>query len=139
MKKSIIILLLSALVFSCSKNPESYIEHINGYWEIESVTLANGTKKEYTVNQTIDYITVNDSLKGLRKKMNPRFDGKYETSKSEEYFTIKTENDSLNLYYSTAFSNWKETVLLANKNELKIVNQDNNVYVYKRFTPINVE
>ncbi|WP_290696618.1 hypothetical protein [Lacinutrix sp.] len=137
--KNTLKILLIIIVSSCSKNSEDYIQNIDGYWEIESVTLSNGTKKEYKVNQTIDYISVGDSLKGFRKKMKPRFDGKYETSKDTEVLQLKIENDSLNLYYSTNFSNWKETVLMANKSQLKIVNQNNDVYLYKRFTPIIVD
>ena len=139
MKKTLTLITILFTVLSCTKNPEQLIEHIDGYWEIESVTLSNGKKKDYKVNQTVDYISINDSLKGFRKKMKPRFDGKYETSKDEETLQLKVENDSLNLYYTTAFSNWKETVLMANKNQLKIVNQNNNVYLYKRFTPITIE
>ncbi|MEJ6792725.1 MAG: hypothetical protein QNK89_08380 [Lacinutrix sp.] len=138
MNKIVSILVLT-LLFSCSKNPKTFIEHVDGYWEIESVTLSNGFRKEYTVNKTIDFISVKDSINGFRKKMNPRFDGKYETSKDKEVFKLKIENDSLHLYYSTAFSKWKETVLMANKDQLKIVNQNNDVYLYKRFTPITVE
>lgn len=137
--KKIVFILIIALSISCSKNPKNLIEHIDGYWEIESVTLPDGTKKEYKINQTIDYISVNDSLIGFRKKMKPRFDGKYETSKNTEILQLKIENDSLNLHYSTKFSKWKETVLMANKNQLKIVNQNNTMYFYKRFTPINVK
>lgn len=137
--KKIVFLLFMVTLFDCSKNPESFIEHINGYWEIESVTLSNGTKKDYTINQTIDHISIQDSLKGFRKKMNPKFDGKYETSNTIEIIQLKIENDSLNLYYSTAFSKWKETVLIANEKHLKIVNQNNDVYLYKHFIPILAE
>lgn len=139
MKKNIFVLLVSIIVFSCSQKPETLIEHLDGYWEIESVLLSNGTKKDYNVNQTVDYISIGDNLKGFRKKMNPRFDGKYETSKDSEILELKIENDSLNLYYSTEFSKWKETVLMANKSQLKIINQNNDVYLYKRFIPITVE
>jgi len=137
--KHIFFILIIATLTSCSKNPKTLIQHIDGYWEIESVTIPNGTIKEYIVNQTVDYISIGDSLKGFRKKMSPRFDGKYETSKDAETLKIKIENDSLNLYYSTAFAKWKETVLIANEEQLKIINQNNNVYLYKRFTPIIVE
>ncbi|WP_299252118.1 hypothetical protein [uncultured Lacinutrix sp.] len=139
MKKNIFVLLVSIIVFSCSNNPETLIEHLDGYWEIESVSLSNGAKKDYNVNQTVDYISIGDNLKGFRKKMNPRFDGKYETSKDSEILELKIENDSLNLYYSTEFSKWKEIVLMANKSQLKIINQNNDVYLYKRFIPITVE
>ncbi|WP_299385732.1 hypothetical protein [uncultured Lacinutrix sp.] len=139
MKKNIFVLLVSIIVFSCSQKPKTLIAHLDGYWEIESVSLSNGAKKDYNVNQTVDYISIGDNLKGFRKKMNPRFDGKYETSKDSEILELKIENDSLNLYYSTEFSKWKETVLMANKSQLKIINQNNDVYLYKRFIPIIVE
>ena len=137
--KNIAYLILFILVSSCSKNPETFIKHINGYWEIESVTLSNGSKKDYTVNQTIDYIMIDTSLNGFRKKMTPRFDGKYETSKDAEVLQLKLEQDSLILYYSTNYATWKETVLNANKTQLKILNQNNDVYLYKRFIPIKVK
>lgn len=136
--RKIIFSLIFLVLLNCSNSPETFIEHVNGYWEIESVTLPDGTKKEYTINQTIDYIIVNDSLKGFRKKMTPNYNGSYETSKNIETLNLKIENDSLNIYYSTQYTNWKETILLANEKELKIVNKDNKVYTYKRFTPINI-
>lgn len=138
MKRQLLITALLLTIFSCSNNPEESMKHLDGYWEIESVSLSNGTKKDYNVNQTVDYISIGDDLKGFRKKMNPRFDGKYETSKDAEILELKIENDSLNLYYSTEFSKWKETVLMANKSQLKIINQKNDVYLYKRFVPITV-
>ncbi|WAC03299.1 lipocalin family protein [Lacinutrix neustonica] len=139
MKHLLTLLVLTLLLTSCSKNPEQFIEHLNGYWEIESVTLADGTKKEYTVNETIDFITITDSLKGFRKKMQPRFDGKYDTSHAIEALELRLENDSLNIYYTTQYDHWKETVLMANTHQLQIVNQNNIVYLYKRFTPITTE
>ncbi|WP_299890637.1 hypothetical protein [uncultured Lacinutrix sp.] len=138
MKKTIVLFVLFILINSCSKETETYIQYIDGYWEIESVTLANGYKKEYKVNQTIDYIALNDSLKGFRKKMKPQLNGKYKTSNDTEILHIKIENDSINLYYSTKFTEWKETILMVNTSHLQIVNQNNDVYLYKRFTPINL-
>ncbi|WP_452223158.1 hypothetical protein [Lacinutrix chionoecetis] len=137
--KPITFLLLFALLTSCSKNPETFIEHVDGYWEIESVTLANGAKKEYTVNLTVDFISVDDDLKGFRKKMSPKLDGTFEASNNAEALQLKIENDSLNLYYNTAYAKWKETVLFANTQQLKIINQNNDVYLYKRYNPIIVE
>ncbi|MHA7843735.1 MAG: lipocalin family protein [Winogradskyella sp.] len=137
MKKVCFIILL--LVFSCSENPEIYIKHLNGYWEIEEVTLENGIKKQYQFNETIDYISINDSLQGFRKKLKPGINDTYFTSDDAEKLIIKLENDSLNLYYSTPFSKWKETVLEASEMHLKVSNQNNTVYLYKRYTPIQLD
>ncbi len=124
---------------SCSRNPATFISHVNGYWEIESVTLSNGTKRDYKINQTIDYISINDSFVGFRKKLKPLFDGSFETSNDAELLHLIIEKDSLNAYYKTPYSTWKETILFASKQQLKVVNQNNDVYLYKRFTSINTQ
>jgi len=140
MNSKYLIYILGILLFnSCSKNPETFVEHLEGYWEIEEVILANGSKKSYTYNDTVDYIEISDSLAGFRKKLKPLFDGTFETSKNSEQFTIKIENDSLNLYYKTPFDTWKETILLATKDQIKVINKNKAVFLYKRFIPIDIE
>lgn len=139
MKRLLTFTIIALCLTNCSKNPEIVIEHLDGYWEIEEVTLADGTKKSYTYNDTIDYIEVSDSLNGFRIKLKPLFDGSFETSKDSEQFTIKMENDSLNLYYKTPFDTWKETVLLATEDQLKVINKNKAVFLYKKFIPIELE
>lgn len=119
-------------------NPETYIEEISGYWEIDQVILPDGTQKHYTYSDTVDYIEVSDSLTGFRIKLKPNFNGTYDTSKDTETFTIKIENDSLNLYYKTPFDTWKETILLATEDQLKVINRNKTVFLYKKFTPIDI-
>ncbi|MEO1029953.1 MAG: lipocalin family protein [Bacteroidota bacterium] len=136
---SLVLLSLLLLTLSCSKNPETYIPHVEGYWEIEEVTLPNGEKKQYQFNETVDYISVNDSLRGFRKKLKPGINDTYFTSDDAESFVLKIENDSLNVYYKTPYAQWKETILEASSTQLKVSNQDKVVYVYKRYTPINLD
>lgn len=138
--KRFAILVVTILVWSCTKNPETFIPHLNGYWEIDEVTLSDGTKRDYGYNDMIDYIEVTDSLNGFRRKLKPNFQGTYETSKSIEFFTIKLENDSLNIYYKTPYANWKETILEANETQLIIVNNTNkDVYLYRRYEALDLE
>ncbi|QRM89715.1 hypothetical protein FG167_10925 [Lacinutrix sp. WUR7] len=137
--KKYAILLLALTIFSCSPNPETFIPHINGYWEIDEVTLHDGSIKDYNYNDTIDYFEINDSLTGFRKKMKPNFLGTYETSKDAETMQLIIENDSLNVYYKTPFATWKETILLASTSQLKIINQNKDVYLYKRYQPLDLE
>lgn len=138
MKKISFLIITALVLYSCKNDPSTSLKHINGYWEIESATTPNGEKHEYSISTTVDFININDSLKGFRKKLNPTFTGTYNTSKDVEMITAIIENDSLNLYYKTSFSSWKETVIFANEEQLKVVNADNMTYIYKRFTPINV-
>jgi hypothetical protein len=138
MNKSLFLLLVLT-IFSCSQNPESHLEYINGYWEIEEVTLNSGAKKDYKYNDTVDYISINDSLKGFRKKLKPSFNSKYATSKDAEAITVKIENDSLHLYYKTPYAEWKETVLMANELQLKIINANKDIYLYKRYESLELD
>lgn len=134
------IVLLTLLSFlNCSENPEKFIEHIEGYWEIEEAMLNDGTKKQYKFNETIDYIKINDSLKGFRKKLKPGINNTYYTSDDAETLVLKIENDSLNIYYSTPFNKRKETILEASSSHLRISNENKDVYLYKRYTPIQLD
>ena len=132
-------LILVFVITSCSQNPEEYLEHINGYWEIEEVQFNNGDVKPYKYNESIDYISINDRLIGFRKKLKPGFNSKYITSKDAEGITAKIENNSLNLYYKTPYTNWKETVLKADENSLKVINDRETIYLYKRYKPIELD
>lgn len=137
--KKIILYTALTLFMACGNNPEEFITHLDGYWEIDEVTLADGSKRDYTYNDTVDYLSISDSLTGFRKKMKPHFDGTYTTSEDAESLELKIENDSLNIYYSTPYDQWKETVLKATDDQLLIVNERNVKYLYKRYEPITVE
>lgn len=136
--KRLLIFLFIIINIGCQKNTETYIKHLNGYWEIEKVILPSGEEHVYNYNEFIDYFKVNDSLKGFRKKLKPTLDGSFETSNDAEVFVLQIEQDSLNIYYHTNFSNWKETILFANEIELKIINAESKIYIYKLFKPINL-
>ena len=137
--KFILVSIIISFTISCKINSNDFINHIEGYWEIESVTLKDGTKKDYNYNNTIDFILITDSLTGFRKKLKPNFQGTFETSNQAETFVIKIENDSLNVYYKTAFDNWKETILLATDKHLQVINKNHIIYTYKRYEPLNLE
>ncbi|OUR92292.1 hypothetical protein A9Q87_07365 [Flavobacteriales bacterium 34_180_T64] len=137
--KRFTISVLMLVFMSCYTDPETYIEHINGYWEIEKATFFDGSSRDYNYNATIDYISINDSLIGFRKKVKPNFSGTFETSQDVEHIKVSIENDSLHLYYSTPFSEWKETVLNASADQLTIINSAKAIYTYKRYQPLELD
>ncbi len=139
MRKCCTILILCLLVAGCTKDPNVLVPHVSGYWEIQEVTLASGEKKVYQFNQTIDYIIIDSSLNGFRKKLKPGFNNTYTTSKDVETIEARIENDSLNLYYKTLYATWKETVLNADEGNLTIINQNKDVYLYKRYQSLTLD
>ena len=135
MKKAIFIFLFGITLLSCNEySQQEKIDNLNGYWEITKAELPEGITKEFKYSEIVDFIKV-DSTSGFRKKARPQLDGSFITSNDEEIFEVKLENDSLNLYYSTPYANWKETIISSEENELVVLNPDGIIYTYKRFTP----
>jgi hypothetical protein len=129
------IILITAI--SCGRqDPMLQKEKLNGYWEIESVTLPDGSKKDFSFSTVVDFIEVSEE-KGVRTKVMPQIDGSFINNGPTEKFAIKIEDNKLQLYYETPYDQWKETVITANGSALKVVNKDGKIYSYKKFEKFN--
>jgi len=138
MKKYGIVLVI-LLFFSCGKTvKESELDLLNGYWEITEVQFINGGKKEYKISPSVDYIQL-ENLKGFRKKVNPKFNGSFETSDDAESFVIQKEGELFSLMYKNNLSEWKETLIDLSEQSFSVKNAEGTVYQYKRFEPLNIE
>jgi hypothetical protein len=135
-KNHIGICLLIALLTACNtQDPEEQVPHLEGYWEIEKVEFSKDSIKAYTFNETVDFLDLEDG-KGFRKKVRPQLDGSYQVTNDAEKVEVKIEDNSLYLYYTTPYDTWKEKVLKAEENKLKIENERGVIYHYKRFEPL---
>jgi hypothetical protein len=124
---------------SCNTGPsQEKINNLNGYWEIKKAELPEGISKEFRFSELVDYIQLENKT-GFRKKVRPQLDGSFITSEDRENFSVKIENDSINLYYTTPYNTWKETLLTSEENEIKILNPRGIIYTYKRFTPYSTD
>ena len=131
--RAILMIALVIIFLGCSNgDPQEMKAALGGYWVIEKVELADGSSREFRPGTTIDYFEVTGDS-GVRKKVVPRIDGRFEVNKSAERFYLKVENDSLNIYYKTPYNEWKETVLRAKDSNLVIINSENKRYYYKKF------
>lgn len=135
MKKIFFSVVAVLTLFSCdTRSPQEKIENLNGYWEIKKADLPEGIAKEFRFSELVDYIQVIEK-EGFRKKVRPQLGGTFITSEDRENFRVKFENDSINLYYTTPYNSWKETVISSTEDELRILNSSGIIYTYKRFTP----
>ena len=92
-------LVVFSIFFGCTqKVSKEDIKHLNGYWEIVQVTFPNGQTKDFAINPTVDYIELK-GMKGFRKKVQPKFDGSYNTSNDAEVFTITEIDDTFEFHY----------------------------------------
>ena len=133
----LLLFLCFGFLVSCTSVTEDKLHLLNGYWEIEKVTFPNGGEKEYKMSTTIDFIQL-EGLKGFRKKMNPRFDGNYETSDDAEPFEVLISEETYILSYENKLSTWQETLTALTEDNFSIQNEDGIQYHYKRFEPISI-
>ena len=131
MKKVMLFLVFGALL-SCKQSfVEADLQNLNGYWEIEKVILPNGEKKEYKVNETIDFFKITKS-NGFRKKVMPQIDGTYLTNNIQETVKVELIDGTASIYYSTSYAQWNEEIIELSKDKLVIKNQQDLEYYYKR-------
>ncbi|MEA1785083.1 hypothetical protein U1E44_03180 [Arenibacter sp. GZD96] len=134
-------LLFVGLCFSFTSCTEKIkvddIATLNGYWEIEKVLFSDGTDKTYKANTTIDYIEV-EGLKGFRKKVQPTLHGTYHVSNDAEFFTILKKKDGFVCVYKKEDTEWEEHLVALSENHFSVIDQQQIVYRYKRYQPINI-
>lgn len=138
--KKVILFIASALMFwSCSQDPVVFIDHLEGYWEIEKVEQNNAVLKEFTISTMVDYFVLTTDSTGFRKKVSPKLDGSYIVTQHDSPFTLKIEDHKLNIYYTVDDVSFTETIKFASDEVLIITNDQGFVYTYKPFTQISLE
>ena len=134
-----LICLLCLVSISCSNSPEQKIEHLDGYWEITKAEKNGSLLKTYNISPTVDYFELINDTAGYRKKVAPTLEGTYIVNKDSATFTLKIENDYLNIYYTSNELIIKETIVKASKNKLIITNAEGFKYTYKPYEKIDIK
>jgi hypothetical protein len=141
MMKNFLIALFTVLAcVSCQeKKAEVFdLNLLNGYWEIEQVILADGTKKEYKINQNVDYFEIKNEV-GFRKKVAPQFDGTYLVNDADEKINIEKSAEGTYISYKTTYATWKEKIKVLNPEQLILENKQNIQYQYKKSIPFTIK
>jgi hypothetical protein len=135
--KKIGLLLFTFVLISCHKSvTKEDLKKLNGYWEIKKVTLADGTTKDYKVNETIDFFEVKNNV-GFRQKVMPQFDGKFKTNGFKELIKVIEKDNAFFIEYTTKYGKWKEEIIAIEDSILVLKNKDNLEYTYKKFKPFS--
>lgn len=139
MKKIVTLLIVGSMFVSCKQAiSEKDIAKINGYWEIENVVLADGTKKDYKINETIDFFEIKDN-NGFRQKVMPQLDGTYLTNDIKEKISISTEGSTFVINYETDLAKWKEEIIEIKDSTFVVKNKQELEYHYKRAKPFSLK
>lgn len=133
MKKALYYLVLSFVFVSCKQTITNQdISKINGYWEIEKVLLKDGEKKDYKINETVDYFQISNN-KGFRKKVMPQLDGTYRTNDVVEEVSISSKDGNFYVNYSTSYGKWQEEIIEIKDSTLVLKNKEEQEYYYKKY------
>ena len=139
MKNTLLFFLLSFLFLSCKPSVnEADLIKINGYWEIQKVELPQGGKKEYKVNETIDFFSLKNNS-GFRQKVMPQLDGTYLTNDIKEDIKVSNKDGVFYINYTTTYGKWNEEILEIQDSVLVLKNKDNLEYHYKRQVPFSIK
>jgi hypothetical protein len=136
--KKIILFIFISLNFSCFEKQVIDISLLNGYWEIQSVKQDNKLLKTYPFSGIIDYFEIKNE-KGLRKKVMPKIDGKFEASLHKIDFNISQKNGKTTLEYIDKNNTFIETIVKLDSTELFITNKENYIYHYKAYEKLNFD
>lgn len=137
--KRILVIFASLLLISCqSEVKKEDLVKLNGYWEIEEVALPNGEKKDYKVNETIDYFELKNDV-GFRQKVMPQFDGKFGTNNLKEEIKIIEKETEFYIEFKTDYGKWQEEILEIADSTMVLKNKDNLIYKYKRHIPFSLK
>lgn len=139
MKNSFKIAILFLILVSCKQHLNmADISKLNGYWEIEKVVLPDSDKKDYKINETVDFFKIDKNI-GFRHKVTPQFDGKYLVNEFAEKVKIVSKDDKIYIEYSTEFAKWKDELISISKDKFVVKNDANIEYYYKRQIPFSVK
>jgi hypothetical protein len=137
--KNIISIFTLLLLVSCqSEIKKEDLSKLNGYWEIKEVSMPSGEKKDYKVNETIDYFQVKNDV-GFRQKVMPRFDGKFGTNDIKEEIKIIEKDAHFFIEFKTNYGKWQEEIITIEDSTLVLINKEELIYEYKRHIPFSLK
>ncbi len=131
-----VIFFFSFIVFTACDKADNIqnLEKLNGYWEIEKVEKDGDLIKSYTLNETIDYFYVKDSV-GFRKKVKPQLNGTFLTNEVEQTFKIYTKENTTSIHYDTIWNRNNEIIWQLQDSILILKDQKTKFY-FKRYLPL---
>lgn len=131
-------LFVCLFLVSCQQKitPED-ISKLNGYWEIEKVSFKDGEDKEFKMNENFDFFEIANN-KGIRRKVRPQFDGTFLFNEDYEKVKVRFEKEQVFLDYTTAYAKWSEELVSISDDEMRIKNDQDKEYQYKKAAAINL-
>ena len=136
--RTLFIILVLALA-SCSRPvTQEQITYLNGLWEIEQVTLVDGSTRDYKVSEIIDEFSISKNH-GTRKKVRVSLVGNYPDAAAPDSVIVRIEKDRAVLAHKAEFIRWEEEIVELDSTRLVLKNKQGITYQYKRHAPFELK
>ncbi|NNF18896.1 MAG: hypothetical protein HKN61_03900 [Flavobacteriaceae bacterium] len=137
--KKLLLLTLILTLSGCGHDVKSEdLQYLDGYWEIAEVEMPDGQVREYKASTTVDYFSL-EGREGYRKKVQPSLSGTYTTSDDAVKISITEKEGVFYINYREADNEWSERILKLQASDLEVINDEQVIYRYKRYEPINIQ
>ena len=123
------------LLLSCSTSSVIQIDHLAGYWEIEFISQKGEKFVPQSSTPLYDHYQINYP-QGILKKVAPRFDGSFVSSKDATPFQIEKLDKNYYLRFQSRWDEWSRKISFLDSQKLILENHDRAFY-YKR--PLRVK
>lgn len=126
-------LLTILLLTSCSNNVDEQLKNIEGYWNIETAILPDGSEREFPFSNHMDHFEI-EGKQGIKYRVSPTYDGGFVNYGSPVYFTCETVDGELLLQFKDGVESYTQTVEKATTNKLVLKHQNGTIYRYSSYT-----
>ncbi len=126
--------LIAVFLTSCEKDSSEKIKLLEGYWNIETVQMPDGSEKAFPFSNHMDYFEVNENT-GMKHRVSPRYDGSFVNYGSPVPFKWKEKDGVLLLKFADSSSAYQQTLKCVSENELVLLHENGTLYTYTSYTP----
>lgn len=126
-------LILSILFLtSCSNNASKMVSAMEGYWNIDTVILADGTEREFPFSNHMDHFEI-EGNNGVKNRVSPTFDGNFVNYGSPVPFTWESVDGKVVLTFKDGEERYQQILETCNDSKLVLLHENGTEYTYKAF------
>ncbi len=126
--------LLACFFISCENDPLEKIKLLEGYWNIETVEMPDGSEKAFPFSNHMDYFEIKENT-GMKYRVSPRYDGTFVNYGSPVPFKWKEKDGELLLKFADSSSAYQQILKSVSKKELILLHENGTLYTYTSYNP----
>ncbi|BAO55921.1 hypothetical protein NMS_1912 [Nonlabens marinus S1-08] len=123
------------MTVSCDdQSNKKKLEHLQGYWSIDTVEKPDGSEKEFPFTNHMDFFNV-EGTSGTKSRVSPTYDGRFISYGDAVKFVWVNDENQLVLKFADGENSYSQTLKKATEDELILIHEDGTIYNYKSYDP----